>query len=80
MVSVGRKIIGATNPAASEPGTIRFDYAIEVGGLPAEGGMHGWLGMGHTVDVEGGDCQPAGAPGGSGVPKHRAKRTEQGRV
>lgn len=27
----GRKMIGATNPQASEPGTIRGDYAIEVG-------------------------------------------------
>jgi nucleoside-diphosphate kinase len=31
VVLTGRKIIGATNPAASEPGTIRGDYAIEVG-------------------------------------------------
>ncbi|GFH24044.1 nucleoside diphosphate kinase [Haematococcus lacustris] len=31
VVVTGRKIIGATNPAASEPGTIRGDYAIEVG-------------------------------------------------
>ncbi len=31
VVATGRKIIGATNPAASEPGTIRGDYAIEVG-------------------------------------------------
>ena len=30
VVATGRKIIGATNPAASEPGTIRGDYAIEV--------------------------------------------------
>jgi nucleoside-diphosphate kinase len=29
-VATGRKLIGATNPAASEPGTIRGDYAIEV--------------------------------------------------
>ena len=26
-----RKLIGATNPLAAEPGTIRGDYAIEVG-------------------------------------------------
>jgi len=31
VVSTGRKIIGATNPAASEPGTIRGDFAIEIG-------------------------------------------------
>ncbi|KAG0569357.1 hypothetical protein M758_6G080200 [Ceratodon purpureus] len=30
VVATGRKIIGATNPAASEPGTIRGDYCIEV--------------------------------------------------
>lgn len=30
VVSTGRKIIGATNPAASEPGTIRGDFAIEM--------------------------------------------------
>ena len=27
----GRKLIGATNPTASEPGSIRGDYAIEMG-------------------------------------------------
>ncbi|KIZ07861.1 nucleoside-diphosphate kinase [Monoraphidium neglectum] len=31
VVATGRKIIGATNPLASEPGTIRGDFAIEVG-------------------------------------------------
>eukprot|EP00192_Tetraselmis_astigmatica_P015577 CAMPEP_0117670732 /NCGR_PEP_ID=MMETSP0804-20121206/12936_1 /TAXON_ID=1074897 /ORGANISM="Tetraselmis astigmatica, Strain CCMP880" /LENGTH=149 /DNA_ID=CAMNT_0005479103 /DNA_START=75 /DNA_END=524 /DNA_ORIENTATION=+ len=31
VVLTGRKIIGATNPAASEPGTIRGDFCIEVG-------------------------------------------------
>ncbi|KAG6747872.1 nucleoside diphosphate kinase 1-like [Populus alba x Populus x berolinensis] len=31
VVATGRKIIGATNPAASEPGTIRGDLAIHVG-------------------------------------------------
>ncbi|KAF8058308.1 NDPK1 [Scenedesmus sp. PABB004] len=31
VVLTGRKMIGATNPQASEPGTIRGDYAIEVG-------------------------------------------------
>ena len=31
VVKTGRKIIGATNPAASEPGTIRGDFCIEVG-------------------------------------------------
>ena len=31
MVATGRKIIGATNPLASEPGTIRGDFAIDVG-------------------------------------------------
>jgi hypothetical protein len=30
IVLTGRKMIGATNPQASEPGTIRGDYAIEV--------------------------------------------------
>src|SRR5437588_3712831 len=31
VVKVGRLILGATNPLASAPGTIRFDYAIDVG-------------------------------------------------
>jgi nucleoside-diphosphate kinase len=31
VVKGGRTLIGATNPAASAPGTIRGDFAIEVG-------------------------------------------------
>ena len=31
VVLTGRKIIGATNPAESAPGTIRGDFAIEIG-------------------------------------------------
>ena len=31
VVLVGRSIIGATNPAAAAPGTIRGDYAVEIG-------------------------------------------------
>jgi nucleoside-diphosphate kinase len=31
VVATGRKIIGATNPLASEPGTIRGDFCIDVG-------------------------------------------------
>ena len=31
VVLTGRKIIGATNPLASEPGTIRGDFAIDIG-------------------------------------------------
>lgn len=31
VVTTGRKIIGATNPAQSEPGTIRGDFAIDIG-------------------------------------------------
>lgn len=30
-VTTGRKMLGATNPLASEPGTIRGDFCIEVG-------------------------------------------------
>ena len=30
-VSTGRKMLGATNPLESAPGTIRGDYSIEVG-------------------------------------------------
>lgn len=30
-VKTGRDILGATNPLASSPGTIRGDYAIDVG-------------------------------------------------
>ena len=33
VVAVGRSIIGATNPAAAVPGTIRGDYAVEIGRL-----------------------------------------------
>merc|ERR1712212_1298114 len=31
VVRMGRKMLGATNPIDSEPGTIRGDYCIEVG-------------------------------------------------
>ena len=31
VVATGRKIIGATNPLASEPGTIRGDFAVDIG-------------------------------------------------
>ncbi|PQM34435.1 nucleoside diphosphate kinase 1 [Prunus yedoensis var. nudiflora] len=31
VILTGRKIIGATNPAKSAPGTSRGDYAIEIG-------------------------------------------------
>ncbi|KAF3792991.1 Nucleoside diphosphate kinase B [Nymphaea thermarum] len=31
VVTTGRKIIGATNPSDSAPGTIRGDFAVEVG-------------------------------------------------
>lgn len=31
VILTGRKMLGATNPAESAPGTIRFDYSIEVG-------------------------------------------------
>ena len=31
VVAVARKLIGATKPSESEPGTIRGDFAIEVG-------------------------------------------------
>ncbi|KAI3676800.1 hypothetical protein L1987_86413 [Smallanthus sonchifolius] len=31
VVTTGRKIIGATNPAESAPGTIRGDFAIDIG-------------------------------------------------
>jgi len=31
VVKMGRKMLGATNPLASEPGTIRGDYCIDVG-------------------------------------------------
>jgi nucleoside diphosphate kinase len=30
-VATGRKLVGATNPLASEPGTIRGDFAIDLG-------------------------------------------------
>lgn len=31
VVSAARKIIGATNPLASEPGTIRGDFGVDIG-------------------------------------------------
>jgi len=31
VISVGRLMIGATNPASATPGTIRGDLAVEVG-------------------------------------------------
>jgi nucleoside-diphosphate kinase len=31
VIKSARKLIGATNPLESEPGTIRGDYAVEVG-------------------------------------------------
>ncbi|CAK9188045.1 unnamed protein product [Ilex paraguariensis] len=31
VVATGRKIIGATNPSLSDPGTIRGDFAVEIG-------------------------------------------------
>ncbi len=31
IITVGRKMLGATDPAKSEPGTIRGDYAIVTG-------------------------------------------------
>ncbi len=31
VVATGRQMIGATNPLASPPGTIRADYGIDVG-------------------------------------------------
>lgn len=31
VVATGRKMLGATNPLASEPGTIRGDFCIDVG-------------------------------------------------
>jgi len=31
VVAAGRKILGATKPSESEPGTVRGDYAIDVG-------------------------------------------------
>lgn len=30
VVAMGRKMLGATNPLESEPGTIRGDYSLEV--------------------------------------------------
>jgi nucleoside-diphosphate kinase len=31
VVTTGRKVIGATNPSDSAPGTIRGDFAVEIG-------------------------------------------------
>jgi nucleoside-diphosphate kinase len=30
-VKITRKLVGATNPAEAEPGSIRGDYALEIG-------------------------------------------------
>lgn len=32
VVAMGRKMLGATNPLESAPGTIRGDFSLEVGG------------------------------------------------
>ena len=32
VVSIARKVIGATNPQEAEPGTIRGDFGIDIGG------------------------------------------------
>lgn len=42
VVKQGRAIIGATNPLASAPGTIRGDYAIDVGRCAARHRMQSW--------------------------------------
>ncbi|CAL5398152.1 unnamed protein product [Camellia sinensis] len=40
VVTTGRKIIGATNPSDSAPGTIRGDFAVEIGsGMSSMGVM-----------------------------------------
>uniref|UniRef100_J3N4Y6 Nucleoside diphosphate kinase 1 n=1 Tax=Oryza brachyantha TaxID=4533 RepID=J3N4Y6_ORYBR len=31
VVATGRKLVGATNPLAAEPGTIRGDFAVDIG-------------------------------------------------
>jgi hypothetical protein len=41
IVATGRKMIGATNPLASEPGTIRGDFAVEVRHPAGGGGRRG---------------------------------------
>lgn len=33
VVATGRKLVGATNPLASDPGTIRGDFAVDIGRL-----------------------------------------------
>jgi len=49
-VVTGRKIVGATNPLQSEPGTVRGDFCIDVG----RNLIHGALPPGHA-------CSPVAA-------------------
>ena len=51
VVAAGRKLIGATKPADSEPGTIRGDYCVDVGRCELSGINDSW---GRRVCVGGG--------------------------
>ncbi|EEP79032.1 nucleoside diphosphate kinase 1 [Uncinocarpus reesii 1704] len=61
VVKTGRTILGATNPLASAPGTIRGDYAIDVGRNVCHGSdsvenakkeIALWFGEGDLVDYK----------------------------
>lgn len=51
VVKSARKLIGATNPLEAEPGTIRGDLAVQVGGHCGWAGGWGWVGS-VTILVE----------------------------
>lgn len=46
VVSTGRKLVGATNPLAAEPGTIRGDFAVDIG---RSGFVHSLCGLHSSV-------------------------------
>lgn len=43
VVATGRKIIGATNPSASDPGTLRGSFAVEIGRYVSPTWTNAWL-------------------------------------
>ncbi len=61
VVASARKLIGATNPLASEPGTIRGDFAIEVG----RNVIHGSDSVENGEREAGGWCGHMGGGGGA---------------
>lgn len=77
-MATGRKMIGATNPQASEPGTIRGDYAIEVGRNVIHGSDSVENAQKEIALWFGGECMCA--PGSSSNGSSRQRREPGGLV